>query len=401
MARRAFQGRRHHMTKTARYTSEAAEALVARARAAVPVLAAHAGVTDQQGRVASESLEVLREAGLFALGTPVEFGGTDVDLVTQVQVLSELGRGCPSSAWLVTISAGTKDHFSRLFPKEVLAEVYAQPDVRWCGGATPGEAVAAPGGSRVSGRWAYASGAEDAHWALLSVVSVRDDGVPQVGGALVPMSELAIDRTWRVAGFQGTGSHTVVANNVFVPAERMIQLPRGLGGAPDVTLGEPLSIVSQSVAVAGVLAGAARGALDVVEAVVGTRKPPISPYDSLAESASARHVFATAEHMVTSGYDRLVSLAGRIADQAPGEEVTDVQRSALRMELVSVLQQFQRAVDLLLDLHGSSAFALDNPLQRFWRDLNVGARHAQLSTYLTTENHGLLVTGAGGPLLMG
>ncbi|WP_290052552.1 acyl-CoA dehydrogenase family protein [Amycolatopsis solani] len=388
------------MTKTARDTSEAAEALVARARAAVPVLAAHAGATDQQGRVAPESLEVLRAAGLFALGTPVEFGGTDVDLPTQVRVLSELARGCPSSAWLVTISAGTKEHFSKLFPKEVLADVYPQPDVRWCGGATPGEAVAAPGGVRVSGRWAYASGAEDAHWALLSVVSVAD-GVPQVGGALVPMSELAIDRTWRVAGLQGTGSHTVVADDVFVPAERTVQFPLGPGGAPDVTLGEPLSIVSQSVAVVGVLAGAARGALDVVEAVVGTRKPPMSPYDSLAESASARHVFATAKHMVTSGCDRLLSLADRIADQAPGEEVTDVQRSALRMELVSVLQQFLRAVDLLLDLHGSSAFALGNPLQRFWRDINVGARHAQVTSYLTIENHGLLVTGAGGPLLMG
>lgn len=109
-------------------------------------------------------------------------------------------------------------------------------------------------------------------------------------------------------------------------------------------------------------------------------------------------MFATAEHMVTSGADRLLALAGRITDQVPGEEVTDVRRSALRMELVSVLQQFQRAVDLLLDLHGSSAFALDNPLQRFWRDLDVGARHAQTTSYLTVENHGLLTTGAG-PLL--
>ncbi|WP_177229753.1 acyl-CoA dehydrogenase family protein [Lentzea albida] len=383
---------------TARTTSEAAETLVARARAVVPVLAAHAGVTDEQGRVAAESREALREAGLFALGTPAGFGGTDADLVTQVRVLSELGRACPSSAWLVTISAGTKEHFSELFPEEVLAEVYTDPDVRWCGGSTPGRAVAAPGGVRVSGRWAYASGAEDAHWAFLSVVSVGDDGVPQVGGVLVPMSELTVDRTWRVAGLQGTGSHTVVADDVLVPAERVVRFPSGPGGAPDVTLGRPLSIVSQAVAVVAVLAGAARGALDVVQAVVATRRPPISPYESLAESASARHVFATAEHMVTSGADRLLALAGRITDRAPGEEVTDVQRSALRMELVSVLHQFQRAVDLLLDLHGSSAFALDNPLQRFWRDLNVGARHAQTTSYLTVENHGLLTTGAG-PLL--
>jgi alkylation response protein AidB-like acyl-CoA dehydrogenase len=388
------------MTEATRNTREATETLVAKAREAVPVLAAHADVTEQQGRIAPESLEALREAGLFALGTPVEFGGADVDLVTQVRVLSELGRGCPSSAWVVSISAGTKGHFSGMFTEKVLAEVYTHPDVRWCGGSTPGQAVAVPDGAKVTGRWAYASGAEDAQWAFLSVVSVGDDGVPHVGGALVPMSELSIERTWRVAGLQGTGSHTVVADGVFVPAERVFEFPLGPGGGPDVTLGQPLSIISQAVLVTAPLAGAALGALDVVKAVLETRKPPMTAYNSLTESASARHMFAEAEHMVTSGYDRLISLAGRITERLPGDDVTALQRSSIRMEVVSVLQQFQRAVDLLLDLHGSSAFALDNPLQRFWRDLNVGARHAQMSTYLATENHGLLVTGAGGPLLM-
>ncbi|MFE0923440.1 acyl-CoA dehydrogenase family protein [Streptomyces nigra] len=389
------------MTETAGSMQEATEGLVAKARAAAPVLAVHAAATDQQGRLAPESLEALREAGLFALGTPVEFGGADVDLVTLVRVLSELGRACPSSAWLVSISTGTKAHFSRGFPEKVLAEVYTHPDVRWCGGSTPGQAVAAPGGVEVTGRWAYASGAEDAHWAFLSVVSVGDDGVPHVAGALVPMVELAVDRTWRVAGLQGTGSHTVVADGVFVPAERLLEFPLGPDGGPDLTQGRPLDIVSQTVSVTATLAGAALGALDVVKAVIQTRKPPMTRYNSLAESASARHVFAEAEHMVTSGYDRLISLAARITEQLPGDDVTAVQRSSMRMEVVSILQQFLRAVDLLLDLHGSSAFVLDNPLQRFWRDLNVGARHAQLSTYLTTENYGLLVTGAGGPVQVG
>ncbi|MDH6523091.1 alkylation response protein AidB-like acyl-CoA dehydrogenase [Streptomyces sp. SAI-135] len=389
------------MTETAGSVQEATEALIAKARAAVPVLAAHADATAEQGRLAPESLEALREAGLFALGTPVEFGGTDVDLVTLVRVLSELGRACPSSAWLVSISTGTKAHFSGGYPEKVLAEVYSHPDVRWCGGSTPGQAVAVPGGAEVTGRWAYASGAEDAHWAFLAVVSVGDDGVPHVRGALVPMSELAVDRTWRVAGLQGTGSHTVVADGVFVPAERLLDFPLGPDGAPDLTQGRPLEIASQTVSVTATLAGAALGALDVVKAVIQTRKPPMTQYNSLAESASARHVFAEAEHMVNSGYDRLISLAGRITEQLPGDDVTALQRSSMRMEVVSILQQFLRAVDLLLDLHGSSAFALDNPLQRFWRDLNVGARHAQLSTYLTTENYGLLVTGAGGPVQVG
>ncbi|MFI1393203.1 acyl-CoA dehydrogenase family protein [Streptomyces griseoaurantiacus] len=61
---------------------ETAEALVAKARA---------NATDQQGRLAPENLEALREAGLLALGAPAEFGGADVGLVTSIRVLSERG----------------------------------------------------------------------------------------------------------------------------------------------------------------------------------------------------------------------------------------------------------------------------------------------------------------------
>ncbi|MFE2336563.1 acyl-CoA dehydrogenase family protein [Streptomyces coelicoflavus] len=177
-----------------------------------------------------------------------------------------------------------------------------------------------------------------------------------------------------------------------------VEFPLGPDDAPHLSQGRPLETGSQTASVTATLVGAALGAPDVVKAVVKTRKPPMTRYDSLAESASARHVFAfaEAEHMVTSSYDRLISLAGRIDALLPGDDVTVVQRSSLRMEVVSIVQQFVRAVDLLLDLHGFSTFALDNPLQRFWRDLNVGARHAQLSTCITTENYGRLVTEAAG-----
>ena len=195
----------------------------------------------------------------------------------------------------------------------------------------------------------------------------------------MPASELNVERTWRVAGLRGTGSHTFVADGVFVPAARVFEFPVGPGGALDITLGEPLSLVALGTVLAAPLAGAALGALDAVEGVLGKRKPPMAPYKDLAAAPSARNMFAEADHMVSSGHDRLIRLAGRIQELLPGEGIPAAQRSALRMEMVSILRQFLRAVDLLMDLHGSSGFALDSPLQRFWRDLNVGARHVQFT----------------------
>ncbi|WP_134656309.1 hypothetical protein [Streptomyces sp. H23] len=75
------------MTEPTHTASETTEALMERVRVAVPVLAAHAEATEDRGRIAPESLEAMRETGLYALGTPVGFSGTDVDLVTQVRAL--------------------------------------------------------------------------------------------------------------------------------------------------------------------------------------------------------------------------------------------------------------------------------------------------------------------------
>jgi alkylation response protein AidB-like acyl-CoA dehydrogenase len=57
------------------------------------------------------------------------------------------------------------------------------------------------------------------------------------------------------------------------------------------------------------------------------------------------------------------------------------------MRINSVVRRCQDGVNLLLDLNGTAGFALDNPLQRFWRDLHVGSRHLQFNPYLALENH--------------
>jgi len=385
--------------KSIHLASGAVDALLAEVRAAVPVLAAHAEATDEASRVSSESVEALRAAGVFALTTPREFGGWEADLVTTVQVLSELGRGCPSSAWVAAVSTEAKTHFSRLMPDDVKAEFYADPHVRLCTVGTPAGAVEVPGGARITGRWSYASGAEDAQWACVGVVLQSGDAPPRVAGALVPTSELDIERTWRTAGMRGTGSHTLVAADVFVPTARLLEIPAGANGAPDLTLGRPLSFVAGGIQLAAPLAGAARGALEAAGSLLSKRKPPMTAHESLAELPAARNLFAEAEYLVSSGCDRLLRLAERVQEQASEKSVSGTQRSAFRMELVAIVRQFIRAVDLLLDLSGSSGFALDSPVQRFWRDLNVGARHVQFTSYLTLENHGLEVTGAGEPLL--
>jgi alkylation response protein AidB-like acyl-CoA dehydrogenase len=68
--------------------------------------------------------------------------------------------------------------------------------------------------------------------------------------------------------------------------------------------------------------------------------------------------------------------------------VTDGDRIRLRMDLAGAAADARAAVAAMLDVHGPSGFATGNPLQRFWRDLEVGSRHPHLNAYLTVEDYG-------------
>jgi alkylation response protein AidB-like acyl-CoA dehydrogenase len=367
-----------------RVQGAAAGTLLQRARAAVPTLAAHAARTEQDRRVAPESLVAAQQAGAFRMRTPTDRGGYGADLRTTVAVLTELGRGCTSTAWLAGISTEAKSMFVPLMSHEAQNDLLTDPDAVLCGtGAPPGHADVVDGGLRVSGRWNYASGCEHASWAGL-MVAVVEQGRP-AGAALasVPIGLVNIEHTWDTAGLRGTGSHTLLAQEVFVPTSHIVRLgPEGF----DLAQRPMLTLANTATLLAPVL-GAARGAHDVVASVLETRRPPGSSLPTLSSSVGARQWFGEATRLVDSAGRRVHRVADEIDRLAPGDSATPVHRAGMRMELVTAAREAREAVDRLLDLHGSSSFAVSNPLQRFWRDLHVGIRHARLTPYLAAEDH--------------
>ena len=95
----------------------------------------------------------------------------------------------------------------------------ADPDARICGVVAPSSSSrAVDGGLVVTGQWGFASGCLHSQWAMLGVPVVDESGEQiDQGLALIPMSDLSIKDTWYVAGMRGTGSNTLIAEDVFVP----------------------------------------------------------------------------------------------------------------------------------------------------------------------------------------
>ena len=94
------------------------EELVANARALAPRLLERAERCERERRVPEESIQELKQAGLFRILQPRAMGGLELDFATYVRVATELGRGCASTAWVYENNA-MHQLILALFPAEI------------------------------------------------------------------------------------------------------------------------------------------------------------------------------------------------------------------------------------------------------------------------------------------
>ncbi|WP_431873316.1 acyl-CoA dehydrogenase family protein [Amycolatopsis sacchari] len=365
------------------------ETLLNAARKTVPTLLANAARTERELTPAPDSVAAVRAAGLFALTVPRAAGGQEADLRTLVEVLAELGRGCPSTAWVVGLNAANKGVAGLLVSDAARGAVLADPDAVVCASSVvsrESSGVRVPGGLRISGRWAMASGSELASSAIVGV-PLPDGAAPAVAMTLVPLSDLSVERTWRAAGLAGTSSHTLVAEDVFVP-EGFVSFPDADGPARAIP---PESMFTGGLAALAPMIGASRGARDLVAAAVsGGRAPYATTYARVADSPLGRYWFTEAMRRTDSAMRRTVRVADVLDGLPAGGRLPVTERIELRVELSTAARECREAMELLLDLHGASGFAEDNPLQRFWRDVAVGTRHPFFTPYTLAEDYGRL-----------
>src|SRR4029079_3937934 len=77
------------------------EEAMRRARDCVPVLRGRAQKCEDARVLLPENEKLLHETGLFRTHQPKRFGGMELPCVAVVDIVSEVGRGCPSTAWNV------------------------------------------------------------------------------------------------------------------------------------------------------------------------------------------------------------------------------------------------------------------------------------------------------------
>jgi indole-3-acetate monooxygenase len=330
--------------------------------------------TEGNRRLADELVEQLRNSGLLRGGAPVEVGGGELEPGVALRCAEEVARGDASAGWCVSIAI-TASLLAAYLPASSRDELFGEgrgiPAGVW---APRGSARTTDGGVVVSGRWAFCSGITHADL-LFAGCLVDEERVPSV--VAIPKSELRVLDTWHTLGLRGTGSHDAVADEVFVPADRLFSLFDG------PVIDRPLyrfplfGYFALSIAAAAL--GNARAAIDDLVQLAGGKKG-LGSTRTLAERAPSQAAVAAAEASLAAAralyYDAVAAAWQAARDHEP---VPVALRNGLRLAATHGVRTSAEIARSMFDLAGGTAIYNDAPLQRRFRDAHTATAHFQVN----------------------
>lgn len=375
--------------------------LLEQARALHPLLREQAAVADAHRRLPDAVVAALRTAGLCRLMVPRRFGGFETSVRTYLEVIAELGRGDGATAWVASL-INVCAWLAAVFPDRAQREVWGGAPDAWIAGslAPLGEAIPTPGGWRVSGRWPWASGCLHAQWAACGIHMKDASGqMANVGLSLMPMSELTIEDTWHMVGMKGTGSHTIVGRDVFVPEHRFLPYPPAFTGSyrtehTDEPVYRSAFIPITVLILAGSQLGVARAALDYVIEKSGSRGITHTNFRTQQESSGFQILLAEAAMKIDTAYLHTMRAADDIDEHANRGSYPDVAaRARMRADTALTAKYCREAIDTLVSAHGTSSLADSHPMQRLWRDIHVASHHAVTEWQVNLEIYGRALLG--------
>lgn len=371
--------------------------LLAGVEALLPGIAERAGEGERLRRLPDATLAELRTADVFRALVPESLGGHGLGLDFVVELGRTLGHADTATSWVTTFLV-MHSWLLSLFPAEVAGQVLGEQGYALAPAALSPTGTATPvdGGYEVSGRWSWATGVMHADAVLVTGV-VATDGMPDLRMVLLSPDQIRVDDVWHTDGMRATGSNDVVAEAAFVPTSHTLSflaLAEGeVSPHPGPMAGYPL-VPTLCFTAAAPLLGGAEGACTAFRERLAGRVLAYSLGDRQAEKPAAQIRLARADAdlraarlLVEDGVDRLADVYGR------GDRLARAQRSDLRMAATHAVHLSRRAVGSLCEAAGGSAHLLDQPLQRFRRDLETGAAHAVFDEDRTAETHGRILVG--------
>lgn len=370
-----------------------------RARALAPAIAERALGVEQDRHVHDDTIAELIDSGLTRGLQSREWGGEEGTPEDFFGAVVEISKACPSSGWVLSILGAHTWEMAHM-TKELNAELFADdPTTLLSSSYSPvkNSTERVSGGYKLSGQWRSSSGIHHAKWVILGADVTVGEGT-FAHNMVVPISELTVIDDWYTLGLCGTGSRSIEAEGVFVPAHRVIdrevllaKAGPGLVGNGSVLYQVPQGVLYTAIAGAPAL-GAGWGFYDEylrqarryklrndhtrrASGSVLTESPTV-----VQKIARARVVLEESERR-TLGAQRTAYERTSTGDPMTAQEVTAAIFDAARCAEVSL-----EVAGLLLPTLTAGVVYRHNSLQRYYRDIVTARQHGTQNTEIAAAS---------------
>jgi alkylation response protein AidB-like acyl-CoA dehydrogenase len=335
------------------------------------------GEIDSARHLPDQLVAMLRDSGLLRAGAPAEVGGLELPPQVGLRAAEELARGDASTGWCVAIGI-TSTLLVAYLPPSSRDELFGDGRGLAAGVWAPrGQGRSVDGGVVVSGRWAFCSGICHAD-VLFAGCMVDEASVPSV--VALPTKDLQLLDNWHTLGLRGTGSHDTVADEVFVPADRVVSIFDGPVLDRPLYRFPPFGFFALSVAAPAL--GNARAAIDDLVELAGGKKG-LGSTRTLAERTATQAAVAAAESALGAAralYYQAIDDAWQASQTSDNQVPVSVElRNRLRLAATHAARTSADVVRTMYDLAGGTAIYDTSPLQRRFRDAFTATAHFQVN----------------------
>jgi alkylation response protein AidB-like acyl-CoA dehydrogenase len=348
---------------------------------------------ERSGTFPQQNYADLHEAGFLRLVVPPEYGGDGASLLDMVIALEHLARGDGSTAMAVdmTVHMIGRLRETRSWPEPLFAEVCraiaeegalinaaaSEPEMGSPSRGNLPATTATPvdGGYLLRGQKQFVSMAPALRYFVVSCALPPAEDAPQgaTANALIERGTpgLRLEDTWSGAlSLRTSGSFDVLLEDVFVPAERMVDR-QAVGQPPPLSGKSPVSLAWFALTLSAVYLGIGQGASDTIRHYARTRVPtalgkPIATLPNIQ-----RHV-GEIEIALTGARAVLHQTARRWVEHPEQRETMPPQIATAKYLCTNAATS---ATDGALRIAGGFGITNRLPLERFFRDARAGLTH--------------------------
>jgi len=336
----------------------------------------------------------VQQAGVYRAYVPRRYGGYEFDVPTFARIGIELARGCPSTAWCVSLASNHALQVGSFFPERTQAEVFGDGDFRSPAVTAPiGVAQRTDGGWELTGRVAYCSGAPYSTHYMGQALMPDGDGRQLL--FIAPRSEWEmVEGSWGdLLGLKGSGSHTLRFDGGRVPSHYVLEDTLMV----DVEVSDPANVPGLAlhgnpmyggrtmglftITLAAIMVGAVYNALDEYQRQMHEKKTPLPPFvqrrldpDYQRFFGAALAKIGTAEAALLQACEQHMEHCRRAVEEGVAYTYgADMLVGCIAREVIVMAWETMQAD--IFRTSGSSAAKHGERLERIYRDLSMGNSH--------------------------